>query len=50
MEGASEGHDTCGEEPWMAGPVPGPAPRAPWHPYAAEGQAVAELVLAELEE
>ncbi len=48
MEGPSEGHDTCGEEPWMAGPVPVPGAAAPWHPYAAEGQAVAELVLEEL--
>ncbi len=50
MEGPSEGHDTCGEEPWMAGPVPEPGAAAPWHPYAAEGEAVAGLVLAELRE
>ena len=47
MEDPSEGHDTCGAEPWMAGPVPGPG-ATPWHPYAAEGEAVAELVLEEL--
>lgn len=46
---ASEGHDICAEEPWIAGADPAPTGATPWHTYAAEGQAVAELVLAELE-
>jgi len=49
MYAASEGHDICAEEPWIAGAPIAPAGATAWHPYAAEGQAVAELVLAELE-
>jgi len=57
MYAVSEGHDICGDEPWIAGAPTGPdgslvVPEGAtrWHPYAAEGQVVAELVLAELEE
>jgi hypothetical protein len=56
MYAASEGHDICSVEPWVAGlPRDDNGARTPpegataWHPYAAEGQAVAQLVLAELE-
>lgn len=50
MYAASEGHDICADEPWVAGAPIAPEGATAWHPYAAEGQAVAELVLAELEE
>jgi hypothetical protein len=50
MYPASEGHDICAAEPWIAGAPIAPVGATAWHPYAAEGQAVAELVLAELEE
>ena len=50
MEGPGAGHDICGDEPWMAGPGLPVVGATPWHPYAAESQAVAELVLAELED
>ena len=48
MYAASEGHDICSDEPWIAGAPIAPTGATAWHPYAAEGQAVAELVLAEL--
>lgn len=50
MYAASEGHDICADEPWIAGAPIAPTGATAWHPYAAEGQAVAELVLAELDE
>jgi len=50
MYAASEGHDICSDEPWIAGASIAPKGATAWHPYAAEGQAVAELVLAELED
>jgi len=44
---ASEGHDICSDDPWIAG-VHG-AQRAMWmHPYPTEQQAVADLILAKL--
>jgi hypothetical protein len=49
MSAASEGHDICADEPWIAGAPIAPPGATAWHPYAAEGQAVAALVLAELE-
>lgn len=49
MFAASEGHDTCSDEPWMAGLKPVPGAAVAFHPFTAEGQAVASLVLAELE-
>lgn len=48
MAAASEGHDTCSDEPWMAGIKAVPGAAAIFHPFTAEGQAVAQLVLAEL--
>jgi hypothetical protein len=47
---ATEGHDICADEPWIAG-VRAPRGRAtPWHPYPEEAMVVAELILAELQE
>ncbi|MEV4999976.1 SGNH/GDSL hydrolase family protein [Nocardioides sp. LML1-1-1.1] len=40
---ATEGHDICGEEPWIAGVRPTRNATA-YHPYAEEQQAVADLV------
>lgn len=40
---ATEGHDICGEEPWIAGMKPTRAATA-YHPYAEEQQAVADLL------
>ena len=45
---ASQGHDICSDEPWIAG-IRGKDNRAAGlHPYPAEQEAVAELVLARL--
>lgn len=44
----SEGHDICSDDPWMAGGLDldnPPVGATAWHPYAAESQAVAGLVL-----
>ncbi len=40
---ASEGHDICGQEPWVAGFRPAEAGTA-YHPYAEEQAAVADLL------
>lgn len=40
---ATEGHDICGEDPWVAGVTPRRA-ATPYHPYAEEQQAVADLL------
>lgn len=40
---ASEGHDICGDDPWVAGFRPAKAGTA-YHPYAEEQAAVADLV------
>ena len=46
---ASNGHDICSDEPWIAG-IRGDQFRAMGlHPYPAEQRAVAELILAKLE-
>ncbi len=45
---ASDGHDICSADPWMAGVEAPLGGATPWHPYPAEQRAVAELVLAEL--
>lgn len=45
MWAASEGHDACGEEPWVAGLRP-VGPGAPLHPYPAHQAAVADAVVA----
>jgi hypothetical protein len=49
MYAVSEGHDICGEQPWVAGAPIRPNGATAWHPYAAESQAAAELVLEALE-
>jgi len=41
---ASRGHDVCSDEPWVNGYPPAPG-AALLHPFAAEQQAVADLVL-----
>lgn len=46
---ASEGHDICSDEPWIAGARVVKSGATPWHPYPQESQAVARLVLEELE-
>lgn len=45
MWAASEGHDACADEPWIAGRRP-VGPGAPLHPYAAHQEAVADEVAA----
>lgn len=46
---ASAGHDTCSEDPWMAGiGVAAGEKSVPWHPYQKESEVVARLVLDEL--
>lgn len=49
MYDVSAGHDICGEEPWIAGAPIRPTGATAWHPYAAESQAAAELILEALE-
>lgn len=38
------GHDICGEHPWIAGPELTEGRGAAWHPYAAEQEAVAQII------
>ena len=45
---ATEGHDICGEEPWIAGLEPRGDDAAPFHPYPEEQQAVADLIVRKL--
>lgn len=45
MVGASQGHDICAEEPWIAGIRGKDNKAAGLHPYPAEQEAVAGLVL-----
>lgn len=40
---ATAGHDICADEPWIAGVVPA-KDATPYHPYAEEQQAVADLL------
>jgi lysophospholipase L1-like esterase len=49
---ASRGHDVCaGDEAWVSGVVADPAPGSvPMHPYATQHRAVADLVIAALDE
>lgn len=42
---ASEGHDICAAEPWVNGAEVAPDGTIPFHPFAAEQEAVAEMVL-----
>lgn len=46
---ASAGHDVCAADPWVNGPVTDPAAALAFHPFGTEQQAVADLVLAQLE-
>lgn len=46
---ATEGHDICADEPWIAGAELLEDTATPWHPYPEESQAVAEEILDELE-
>ena len=43
--GPSEGHDICGDEPWINGRVTSADRALAYHPLAVEQQAVAELLL-----
>lgn len=45
---ASEGHDICSADPWMAGQYAVPDKAQAWHPFPVEQAAVADLVAAEL--
>lgn len=45
---ASDGHDICSDEPWIAGVRGAPGRAMGLHPYPGEQQAVADLVLAGL--
>lgn len=49
MHDVSEGHDICADQPWIAGAPIKPTGATAWHPYAAESQAAAELILEALE-
>ena len=42
---ASSGHDICSEDPWVNGSVDDEKTAARYHPFAAEQQAVAKLVV-----
>ena len=42
---ASSGHDICSEEPWVNGNANDPTRAASYHPFEAEQQAVAKLIL-----
>lgn len=41
---ATEGHDICADDPWIAGETP-TKPATPYHPYAEEQQAAADLIV-----
>jgi len=45
---ATSGHDICSADPWIAGLRATRGASVPWHPYAAEQQAVADAVEAAL--
>ncbi len=46
---ASEGHDICSAEPWIAGATPPRTDGAAYHPYPEEQELVADLLLGVLE-
>jgi lysophospholipase L1-like esterase len=50
VAGPSEGHDICSDDPWVAGDRVVDRSTSPWHPYAAEVDAVADLVVAAVEQ
>lgn len=45
---ATEGHDMCADDPWIAGENP-TKPATPYHPYAEEQQATADRIVELLE-
>lgn len=45
---ASEGHDLCSDDPWIQGPVNDNRKALAYHPFAAEQQAVADLIVRQL--
>lgn len=45
---ASEGHDMCSGQAWVAGALPAPGAAQPWHPISAGTQGIGETVLAAL--
>ncbi|MET1058766.1 MAG: SGNH/GDSL hydrolase family protein [Nocardioides sp.] len=47
---ASGGHDVCSDDPWVNGPKSEPGTALAYHPLAVEQRAVADLVLALLDE
>jgi lysophospholipase L1-like esterase len=49
MYAASEGHDICSADPWVNGRTTDPAAALAYHPFAAEQQAVADLVVQALQ-
>ena len=48
VSAATQGHDICSKTPWVAGKAPVNGGAAPWHPFAAEQQKVAQLIVAAL--
>ena len=46
--GPSAGHDICSDDPWINGRITDPNRALAFHPFAAEQEAVAQLVLDEL--
>ncbi|WP_158282930.1 SGNH/GDSL hydrolase family protein [Nocardioides silvaticus] len=47
---ASEGHDICSDDPWVAGAVVPDKSTSPWHPYAEAADNIADLVVAAAED
>jgi lysophospholipase L1-like esterase len=42
---ATDGHDMCARDPWVAGLRPSRGDAAPWHPYPKEQRLVAKLIV-----
>ncbi len=42
---ATDGHDMCARDPWVAGLRPTRGDAAPWHPYPKEQRLVAKLIV-----
>jgi hypothetical protein len=47
---ASRGHDVCADDPWVSGLAGDPSGAVPFHPLPAEQQAVARLVVQQVED
>ena len=47
---ASEGHDICSDDPWVAGEVVPDKSTSPWHPYPEAAEKIADLVVAAAED